>query len=402
VAAADKHRLEVETLRAELESRLALARDALRAQFEKQIEKKSAETETKLARCLSALASRDADALEAEKKRSKLEAERDAAREDAAAKDAELAEYVARAMLHRDFSVSPSPIRAERSDAAVSANVADDVARSAARRTERSASSASPAAGPGADDEASAIDRTVIEALKDTLAEAYERERALEAALASARAETADGVKDAADVDADADGDAVSVENTPNPNCDTTSPRVREKLRRSVADLDRLRARIAAATHEASYEQSVAAASPGSLQNNLQTTDDSFARALGGVRRMERSSTIVDVSEDVSAYRDAPTPESVRAEEKRMLGEHFFAGAGAGPFAAAESRFAFSPFFRGGAATPCSVSSIDVSSASTPPNYDARRFATLLKRGEEEVLKLKARVAAFEGAGKEE
>ena len=287
----------------------------------------------------------------------------------------------------------------------------DERARSAARRTERSASSASPAAGPEADDEARAIDRTVIEALKDTLAEAYERERALEAALASAAraettetTETADGVKDAADADADADGDAVSVENTPNPNCDTTSPRVREKLRRSVADLDRLRARIAAATHEASYEQSVTAASPGigSLQNNLQTTDDSFARALGGARRMERSSTNVELSEDVSAYRDAPTPESVRAEEKRMLGEHFFAGAGAGPFAAAESRFAFSPFFRGGAATPCSVSSIDVSSASTPPNYDARRFATLLKRGEEEVLKLKARVAAFEGAGKEE
>ena len=167
-----------------------------------------------------------------------------------------------------------------------------------------------------------------------------------------------------------------------------------------MADLDRLRARIAAATHEASYEQSVAAASPGGF---LQTTDDSFARALGGAHHMERSSTtstIVDVSEDVSAYRDAPTPESVRAEEKRFfLGA---GGAGAGPFAAAESRFAFSPFFRGGAATPCSVSSIDVSSASTPPDYDARRFATLLKRGEEQVLKLKARVAAFEGAGREE
>ena len=135
----------------------------------------------------------------------------------------------------------------------------------------------------------------------------------------------------------------------------------------------------------------------------MQTTDDSFARALGGAHHMERSSTtstIVDVSEDVSAYRDAPTPESVRAEEKRFfLGA---GGAGAGPFAAAESRFAFSPFFRGGAATPCSVSSIDVSSASTPPDYDARRFATLLKRGEEQVLKLKARVAAFEGAEREE
>ena len=49
----------------------------------------------------------------------------------------------------------------------------DDV--SAARRAERSASSASSVEGPGADDEARAIDRTVIESLKDTLAEAYER-----------------------------------------------------------------------------------------------------------------------------------------------------------------------------------------------------------------------------------
>jgi hypothetical protein len=43
-----------------------------------------------------------------------------------------------------------------------------------------------------------------------------------------------------------------------------------------------------------------------------------------------------------------------------------------------------------------------VSSASTPPDYDARRFASLLKRGEEEVRKLKARVAAFEREGTEE
>ena len=93
-----------------------------------------------------------------------------------------------------------------------------------------------------------------------------------------------------------------------------------------------------------------------------------------------------------------PTPTSVRDAERRTLHDAF-ADAGAGPFAAAESRFAFSPF--GGVAgglTPCSVSSVDVSSASTPPDYDAREFAALLKRGEREVRRLKARLVASESA----
>ena len=46
------------------------------------------------------------------------------------------------------------------------------------------------------------------------------------------------------------------------PSSETSSPQVREKLRRSVAELDRLRARIADLTHEASYEQTVSASSP--------------------------------------------------------------------------------------------------------------------------------------------
>jgi hypothetical protein len=67
----------------------------------------------------------------------------------------------------------------------------------------------------------------------------------------------------------------------------------------------------------------------------------------------------------------------------------------------------FSPTFGAATATPYERTgslevSLDVSSASTPPDYDARRFASLLKRGEEEVRKLKARVAAFECEGTEE
>ena len=181
---------------------------------------------------------------------------------------------------------------------------------------------------------------------------------------------------------------------------ETSSPQVREKLRRSVAELDRLRARIADLTHEASYEQTVSAASP-----SRSAGEDSFARALGGAGRMERS---VDISQDVSAYHDAPTPESVRMEERKML--RLITHTGAGPFEASEPRLrfdGFSPTFGAATATPYERTdsaevSLDVSSASTPPDYDARRFASLLKRGEEEVRKLKARVAAFERAGTEE
>ena len=227
----------------------------------------------------------------------------------------------------------------------------------------------------------------VIEELKETLARAYERERTLESALAEARA-TNDARADAADAADAASSDAgVDVsfsaaavaekpEDAPS-SSEKSSPVVREKLRRSVADLDRLRERITRLAHEASYERSV-----------------------------ERSA---DVSEDVSAYHDAPTPDSVRAEERRMLRNAgaFFAGAGAGPFAESrESRVAFSAFSAhspfGAAAPPGSVSPIDVSAASTPPDYDARRFADLLRRGEEGVRKLKARAAAFESAGREE
>jgi hypothetical protein len=322
-------------------------------------------------------------------------------------------------MLHRDFSVSPSPIRAvdvspfERKDASEGASF-----RASRRVTERrdsvSASAATPKSSADeakrSEDDARALDQAlVIDELKATLAEAYERERALESALAEAKATDASRAETKeknADADADADVSFSVKPEKPEkpeearPSSETSSPQVREKLRRSVAELDRLRARIADLTHEASYEQTVSASSP-----SRSAGEDSFARALGGAGRMERS---VDVSQDVSAYHDAPTPESVRMEERKML--RLITHTGAGPFAASEPRLrfdGFSPTFGAATATPYEQTgsaevSLDVSSASTPPDYDARRFASLLKRGEEEVRKLKARVAAFERAGTEE
>jgi hypothetical protein len=419
-ASANEHEREVERLRESLRRAVEERRS---------ISERAEETETALARCRSELADAKANAIEFETKLAEANAARDAARDDAAAKDAELAEYAARAMLHRDFSVSPSPIRAvdvspfERKDASEGASF-----RASRRVTERrdsvSASAATPMSSADeakrSEDDARALDQAlVIEELKATLAEAYERERALESALAEAKATDASraGTQNN-DADADADAD-VSFSVKPEkpeklwafrekpekpeearPSSETSSPQVREKLRRSVAELDRLRARIADLTHEASYEQTVSAASP-----SRSAGEDSFARALGGAGRMERS---VDISQDVSAYHDAPTPESVRMEERKML--RLITHTGAGPFAASEPRLrfdGFSPTFGAATATPYERTdsaevSLDVSSASTPPDYDARRFASLLKRGEEEVRKLKARVAAFERAGTEE
>ena len=413
-ASANEHEREVERLRESLRRAVEERRS---------VSERAEETETALARCRSELADAKANATESQTKLAEANAARDAARDDAAAKDAELAEYAARAMLHRDFSVSPSPIRAvddvstpyeqtvfERKDASEGASF-----RAPRRGTERrdsvSASAATPTSSADeakrSEDDARALDQAlVIEELKATLAEAYERERALESALAEAKAtdaSRAETQKKNADADADADVSFSVKPEKPEearPSSETSSPQVREKLRRSVAELDRLRARIADLTHEASYEQTVSAASP-----SRSAGEDSFARALGGAGRMERS---VDVSQDVSAYHDAPTPESVRMEERKML--RLITHTGAGPFAASEPRLrfdGFSPTFGAATATPYERTgsaevSLDVSSASTPPDYDARRFASLLKRGEEEVRKLKARVAAFERAGTEE
>ena len=425
-ASADKHEREVkrlsESLRVALEERRSFS-------------ERSEATEAALARCRLELADAKAYATEFETKLAEANAERDAARDDAAAKDSELAEYAARAMLHRDFSVSPSPIRAvddgsspyEQTVCSLRENKNVFPSEGASfratktrrvKKTERrdsvSASAATPTSSADEakpEEDARALDRTVIEELKATLAEAYERERALESALAEAKAtdaSRAETKKKDADADVDVDVDvsfSVKPEKSEKPedarsSSETSSPQVREKLRRSVAELDRLRARIADLTHEASYEQTVSAASP-----SRSAGEDSFARALGGAGRMERS---VDVSQDVSAYHDAPTPESVRMEERKML--RLITHTGAGPFAASEPRLrfdGFSPTFGAAAATPYEQTvsaevSFDVSSASTPPDYDARRFASLLKRGEEEVRKLKARVAAFERAGTEE
>ena len=421
-ASADKHEREVkrlsESLRVALEERRSFS-------------ERSEATEAALARCRLELADAKAYATEFETKLAEANAERDAARDDAAAKDSELAEYAARAMLHRDFSVSPSPIRAvddgsspyEQTVCSLRENKNVFPSEGASfratktrrvKKTERrdsvSASAATPTSSADEakpEEDARALDRTVIEELKATLAEAYERERALESALAEAKAtdaSRAETKKKDAGVDVDVSF-SVKPEKPEKPedarsSSETSSPQVREKLRRSVAELDRLRARIADLTHEASYEQTVSAASP-----SRSAGEDSFARALGGAGRMERS---VDVSQDVSAYHDAPTPESVRMEERKML--RLITRTDAGPFAASEPRLrfdGFSPTFGAAAATPYEQTvsaevSFDVSSASTPPDYDARRFASLLKRGEEEVRKLKARVAAFERAGTEE
>ena len=414
-ASANEHEREVERLRESLRRAVEERRS---------ISERAEETETALARCRSELADAKANAIEFETKLAEANAARDAARDDAAAKDAELAEYAARAMLHRDFSVSPSPIRAvddvsspyeqtvfERKHASEGASFRGNSRRVTERRDSVSASAATPTSSADeakrSEDDARALDQAlVIEELKATLAEAYERERALESALAEAKAtdaSQAETQKKNADADADADVSFSVKPEKPEearPSSETSSPQVREKLRRSVAELDRLRARIADLTHEASYEQTVSASSP-----SRSVGEDSFARALGGAGRMERS---VDVSQDVSAYHDAPTPESVRMEERKML--RLITHTGAGPFAASEPRLrfdGFSPTFGAATATPYEQTgsaevSLDVSSASTPPDYDARRFASLLKRGEEEVRKLKARVAAFERAGTEE
>ena len=423
-ASKDKHEREVKRLSESL--RVALEE---RRSFSERCEA----TEAALARCRSELAdAKKRVATEFETKLAEAYAERDAARDDAAAKDSELAEYAARAMLHRDFSVSPSPIRAvddgsspyeqtvcslrenenvfPSEGASFRATKTERRVKKTERRDSVSASAATPTSSADEakpEEDARALDRTVIEELKATLAEAYERERALESALAEAKAtdaSRAETKKKDAGVDVDVSF-SVKPEKPEKPedarsSSETSSPQVREKLRRSVAELDRLRARIADLTHEASYEQTVSAASP-----SRSAGEDSFARALGGAGRMERS---VDVSQDVSAYHDAPTPESVRMEERKML--RLITHTGAGPFAASEPRLrfdGFSPTFGAAAATPYEQTvsaevSFDVSSASTPPDYDARRFASLLKRGEEEVRKLKARVAAFERAGTEE
>ena len=416
-ASANEHEREVERLRESLRRA-----DEERRSFRE----RSEETETALVRCRSELADAKADATESQTKLAEANAARDAARDDAAAKDAELAEYAARAMLHRDFSVSPSPIRAvdvspfERKDASEGASFRGNARRGTERRDSVSASAATPTSSADeakrSEDDARALDQAlVIEELKATLAEAYERERALESALAEAKATDAsrEGTqKKNADADVSfsvkpekpeklwAFREKPEMPEEARSSSETSSPQVREKLRRSVAELDRLRARIADLTHEASYEQTVSAASP-----SRSAGEDSFARALGGAGRMERS---VDISQDVSAYHDAPTPESVRMEERKML--RLITHTGAGPFAASEPRLrfdGFSPTFGAATATPYEQTgsaevSLDVSSASTPPDYDARRFASLLKRGEEEVRKLKARVAAFERAGTEE
>jgi hypothetical protein len=417
-ASANEHEREVERLRESLRRAVEERRS---------VSERCEATEAALARCRSELADAKANATESQTKLAEANAARDAARDDAAAKDAELAEYAARAMLHRDFSVSPSPIRAvddvstpyeqtvfERKHASEGASFRGNSRRVTERRDSVSASAATPTSSADeakrSEDDARALDQAlVIEELKATLAEAYERERALESALAEAKATDASQAETQNnDADADADAD-VSFSVKPEkpekpeearPSSETSSPQVREKLRRSVAELDRLRARIADLTHEASYEQTVSASSP-----SRSVGEDSFARALGGAGRMERS---VDVSQDVSAYHDAPTPESVRMEERKML--RLITHTGAGPFAASEPRLrfdGFSPTFGAATATPYEQTgsaevSLDVSSASTPPDYDARRFASLLKRGEEEVRKLKARVAAFERAGTEE
>ena len=116
---------------------------------------------------------------------------------------------------------------------------------------------------------------------------------------------------------ADADADADTVENTPENVpfvCDTTSPKCREKLRRSVADLDRL---------SRAHRRGDARGVRTSNRSHHTCTRVDFCRRpttrsrarCGGAHHMERSSTtstIVDVSGDVAAYRDAPTPESVR------------------------------------------------------------------------------------------
>ena len=423
-ASANEHEREVERLRESLRRAVEERRS---------VSERLKDTETALARCRSELADAKANAIEFETKLAEANAARDAARDDAAAKDAELAEYAARAMLHRDFSVSPSPIRAvydvsspyeqtvfERKHASEGASFRGNSRRGTERRDSVSASAATPTSSADeakrSEDDARALDQNlVIEELKATLAEAYERERALESALAEAKATDAsrEGTqKKNADADVSfsvkpekpeklwAFREKPEMPEEARSSSETSSPQVREKLRRSVAELDRLRARIADLTHEASYEQTVSAASP-----SRSAGEDSFARALGGAGRMERS---VDISQDVSAYHDAPTPESVRMEERKML--RLITHTGAGPFAASEPRLrfdGFSPTFGAATATPYEQTgsaevSLDVSSASTPPDYDARRFASLLKRGEEEVRKLKARVAAFERAGTEE
>ena len=116
-------------------------------------------------------------------------------------------------MLHRDFSVSPSPIRAvddgsspyeqtvcslrenenvfPSEGASFRATKTERRVKKTERRDSVSASAATPTSSADEakpEEDARALDRTVIEELKATLAEAYERERALESALAEAKA----------------------------------------------------------------------------------------------------------------------------------------------------------------------------------------------------------------------
>ena len=369
----------------------------IRKQIEKKIRRDGDETRAVLV----ALTSRDADALEAETKRSKLEAERDAAREDAAAKDAGLAEYVARAMLHRDF-VSPSAIRAEpdpppsprtsrRSNVATSRLT---TSRRASREKRRKKRLIGVLGGrTGADDEARAIDRTVIESLKDTWQSVRARARGRGGA-AAARGDGGDGGgrrrrrtrrkgwrkgwrkghRRRADADAD------TVENTRERPfvCDTTSPQVRESC---VA----LWLTSTAAAHRAGRRRRTSNRY-GGVPGWIFAGD---RRLFAAARRRPSHGALVNNVNDRRRQRGRQrVPRRAHAGGIRLRSVSSRRGRARGR-SRRRSRVsrALLPRRR---APPCSVSS------STCPRVDAAgprraQVRDLLKRGEEQVLKLKAR-----------
>ena len=319
---------------------------------------------------VSVTALRDALSEELASTQSTLEKTRD----DAAQKDADIAELTAKHMLQRDFSVSPSPIRFTQSAGFTSGN---------GSRTEQLVSDGSVTASASTpfSNEKSEEDEEVIEHLKTNLAESYERERGLELELILARNVIAQSASKQTSKD-------ISV--SPNPSEEAT---IRLQLKNSLDSISQLKSRISRLTHEASYEQSI---------RTPQNIETSFTKALGGTQFMENSGLLSVESKDVSAYVDANTPDSIKRNEtnsnNNLFREMMRGGFGVGPFSITPNNFQFPNNVvtkRSYDSTPQSAVSIAVSSASTPPAYDTVRYEKIMKKGNEEIANLKQRVLGF-------
>lgn len=346
------------------------------------------------------------------------ESQRDAAREDAAQKDSELAEMNAATMLHRDFSVSPSPIRISEEKlfekASGSSNRVSEsiLGQSRGLGNGRNSSSSvtesvsTPFARPARDqrcDSKSDLDDCVIDELKKNLAEAYERERGLEYKLATA-------IRDKELVGIASRQASLSAAKRTGATPEKDDAQLRSRLQNGIESIETLKKKIKRLAQEASSAQlgsgigkassSAQSESPTSVGDAEET---SFTKALGGTRFMEDSRLLSVESKDVSGYCDSRTPTSSSSNKNGNLFREMlsfrvgsFAGDTRSGGAFRGDTFEFPTSLDLAPGTPYSARSVNVSSASTPPAYDEKRFTALLKKGEREIANLKKRVLGFE------